>query len=108
MISELSCAKLSGIFKLVEFFEDNKDFVDVILNVMISFYRDIMVLKEAGNENILINSDKKGIIFNNAQVLTLNKLLNNIETIEASRRALRQNANYLLVIENLLFKLQED
>jgi DNA polymerase-3 subunit delta' len=57
---------------------------------------------------MLINSDKKDIIFINAKACKPRKLLADIEQTGAAGRALKQNANYQLVIDNMLIKLQED
>ena len=80
----------------------------MIFDIMLLFYRDILILKKTGNQNILINSDKKDIILNNMSDFTVSKLLNNIEVIEMARKNLKQNANYQLSIEVMLMKLQEE
>ena len=108
ILTGLPQTRLSDVFGLVGFFEENKDYMDIIFDMMVSFYRDMIMMNETENENMLINSDKKDIIFNNAQVFLLQRLIANIELIEAARRAVKQNANYQLAIEYMLFKLRED
>jgi DNA polymerase-3 subunit delta' len=108
LIAKLGKAKLYDVFGEYSFFEDYKDDIDSILTMMSMYYRDIMVAKETGNENMLINSDKKDIIFSNASGYSVFKLLRNIGLVEAARREIKQNANYQLSIEHLLIKLQEE
>ena len=87
--------------------EENKDSAELLLGTLLLYYRDLLVVCETGNEKMLINSDKKDIIFNNARMYRSGRLLDNIAAIEATRRALKQNANYQLAIDNMLIKLRE-
>jgi DNA polymerase-3 subunit delta' len=68
----------------------------------------LLITKKTGNENILINSDKKDIIVRNVDGFEIDKLIKNIAAIEEARRNIKQNANYQLVIEVMLMKLQEE
>ena len=108
ILNHIKNVKLSEIFEAYGFFEENRDDFDIILDMMTVFYRDMLVAKETGNENILINSDKKDIIFNNARAYSPQQLVAGIEQIEAARRAVKQNANFQLAVEHMLIKLQED
>ena len=108
MVNRIKNSSLSGIFSTFSFFEDNKDDFDIILDMMAMFYRDMLVVKESGNEKILINSDKRDIIFNNARKYSTQQLVAGIEQIEAARRAVKQNANYQLAVEHMLIKLREE
>ncbi len=108
VILRLRNSKLIEIFDIYGFFEENKDNIDSILDIMLIFYRDLLITKKTGNENILINSDKKDIILDNVDGFEIDKLIRNIAAIEDTRRNIKQNANYQLVIEVMLMKLQEE
>lgn len=108
ILSKIHEASLSEVFGLSSFFEENRDSVDLVFEIMLMYYRDLLVARETGNENMLINSDKKDIIFINSKACKPQKLLADIDQICAARRALKQNAGYQLVIDNMLIKLQED
>lgn len=105
---KLSVSKLADIFSLYDFFEANKSSVDVIFDIMVLFYRDLLISKKSRDGNVLINSDKKDIIRENAVRFPMDKLISNIEEVEAARKAVKQNANYQLAIEVMLMKLQEE
>jgi DNA polymerase-3 subunit delta' len=105
---DASRRKSSDIFEMYNFFEKNKSNVNTILNIMISFYRDVLIFKKTGNENMLINSDKKDIILNNAHIFSMRKLMRNIEIIESTGLNIKRNVNYQLSIEIMLMKLWED
>ncbi len=100
--------KTRSVLELSSFMDTYKDNVDMLLDIMLLYYRDLLVMSETGKENLLINSDKKDIILNNARKYGNDRLISSIEAIGASRRALKQNASYQLVIDNLLIKLRED
>lgn len=100
--------KTHDILAYSAFMEEQKENAGLILDIMQLYYRDILVICETGNDNMLINSDKRDIIVNNAQTCCSRRLISNIEAIGAARRALKQNANYQLVVENMLIKLRED
>ncbi|MDP4181691.1 MAG: DNA polymerase III subunit delta' C-terminal domain-containing protein, partial [Bacillota bacterium] len=108
VVGKMVDSKLVEIFDLMKFFEENKHNIDKVLDIMLTFYRDIMIYKKTGEENMLINSDKKGIILNNVNKFSAKKLGDNIEQIEKTRRILQQNANYQLSMEVMLMKLQEE
>lgn len=108
IIVKLKESKQADIFDMYDFFENNKNSADRIFDIMISFYRDMLVSKNTKNEDALINSDKKDIILSNACCFTVSKLIWNIETVESARMSINKNVNYQLVIEVMLMKLQEE
>ncbi|MCX7708860.1 MAG: DNA polymerase III subunit delta' [Clostridia bacterium] len=108
LLQKLRRSKLSTVFDQYPFFEENKEDVDVILDIALLFFRDLLAYKNTGDENILINSDKKDIILNNASVYSTDRLIRSVETIENTRKIIKQNANYQLSIEVMLMKLQEE
>ena len=97
--------KTKDIFEITAFLEDNRENIDVLLDIMLVYYRDLLVAREGG-ESMLINSDKKDIIMNNAQNYRDSRIIECIDAIEAARGALRQHANYQLATDYLLIKLQ--
>ncbi|MCX7747339.1 MAG: DNA polymerase III subunit delta' [Clostridia bacterium] len=108
ILVQISKSKLLDVFRIYDFFEANKNEIDTILDIMLLFYRDMLVLSKAGKENILINSDKKDIIKGNVSAWSDLQLVRNIEIIEQTRKNLKYNANYQLSIEVMLMKLREE
>lgn len=105
---KLKRAEYEAVYEINALFEESKDDVESLLDVMLSFYRDLLVAGKYGNEIILINSDKKDIILENASGFPIGKLLNNIAVIEETRKNIKKNANFQLAIEVMLMKLQEE
>lgn len=108
LLPDVEKGKTTGILEFTAFIEENRDSVGLLLDIMLLYYRDLLIMCETGNENMLINSDKKDMIFNNAQMRTSRGIVGRIDALEAARRALKQNANMQLVVDNLLISLRED
>lgn len=106
IIRKLDNMKDIEFFDIYDFFETNKNKIDIVLDVMTTFYRDLIVIKTGGKENMLINSDKKNKIVNEAGKYSIEKLINNIEVVETTRNSIKQNINYQLSIETMILKLQ--
>lgn len=100
--------RLYSVFEIYHFFEENKSRLETILDIMLTVYRDMLVLRKTGNEYLLINSDKKDIILDNIHDFSAEKLLTDINTLETARKNIRQNANFQLSIEVMLMELQEE
>ena len=108
LLAGVAKGKFDAVLEFTAFMEENKDSTDLILDIMLLYYRDLLVMCETGNEKMLINSDKKDMICNNARMYCSRRVIDNTTAVEAARRALKQNANYQLVIDNMLIKLRED
>lgn len=100
--------KIDDVLEFTKLLEEYKDSTELLLDIMLLYYRDLLVMCETGNENMLINSDKKDMICNNARMYFGQRVIDSISAVEAARRALKQNANYQLVIDDLLIRLRED
>lgn len=108
LLAGVAKGKMDDVLEFTAFMEENKDSCELLLDIMLLYYRDLLVVCETGNENMLINSDKKDMIFNNVRMYCSRRVIDNIAALEAVRRALKQNANYQLAIDNMLIKLRED
>lgn len=108
MLSALLEPELIKAFEFFKFFEENKEEVDTILDIMCLYYRDILLYKQTDGDCILINSDKKDMILISVPVFSTQRLVENIDAVEQARRNIKQNANFQLSIEVMLMRLQEE
>lgn len=100
-------AKTINILEKVNFFNEEKEYIDEILDILISWYRDLMVYKETSNVDFIINCDKiEEIIFQSNQV-NLWQIKDIIFIIDKAKNNLRSNVNYQLNIEVMLLNIQE-
>ena len=105
-------ASLHGASKLdtlsdVDYFLNNKDSIECILNIMMYFFRDILIYKECGEDKYLMNLDKREMIAGESDKFTYRCLYSIIECIGNTMRNIKANANYQLSLENMLLRIEE-
>ncbi len=108
MLPGAARGRTKDILEFTAFLDSHRASINILFDIMLLYYRDLLVMKETGNEKMLINSDKKDIILDNARNYRGSRIIASIEAIGAVRTALRQNAGYQLAIDNLLINLRED
>jgi DNA polymerase-3 subunit delta' len=81
--------------------------VKEVLSTLSWWYRDILIFKEGGDPDLLVNRDLQQEISEEAGALPVSKLLGSIDLIGESVRATEQNVPALLNIESTLLGLQE-
>lgn len=85
---------------------DNKGEMITVLDILLAFYRDCLMVLE-GMENRLINSDKKDIIIRIAKAYTKRRLMDKANTLERLRRSFESNVNHQLGVDVLVMEIQE-
>jgi len=106
LIIKLMKTELSEIFVIYDFFDKNKKNINTVLDIIVLFYRDLLVIKKVGEGAFIINSDKRKFILDNANTFNSEMIMNNIEVIEMTRKIIKQNANFQLAIEVMFMKLK--
>ncbi len=79
-----------------------------ILNIITSWYRDLLILKEGGEEAWLINSDRKEDLRIKAKVTSPLHIRKSIDVIERTKQSLDHNVNLRLSLEAMVMKMQEE
>lgn len=95
------------ILRSADFFVNNKDKIEIILDIMTSWYRDIIMLKLSNSNNNLANNDFYELLVEESQKLSYNRLDSIINEINSARDKIRKNANFQLTIEIMLLNIQE-
>jgi DNA polymerase-3 subunit delta' len=75
------------------------------LNILNTFFRDVLVFKEVGNNEMLINRDNSPFISACAARLSGEQIIQNMEQIEKAGDIIEQNVNKSLTLETMAFKL---
>lgn len=101
--------RLKGLdaYELVNFFTKNKDDIGEILDILITWFRDIMVIKLSKDKNLIINSDFYNVLVEESKFLSYNKLNGIIEIINDTKEKLRQYSNFQLTMEVMVLNIQE-
>ncbi len=106
LMGGLSMAGSSRILELYDVFQDHREQVDDLLDILILWFRDLLVYKETGDPDRIINLDQTGLLRKLAPLFTSRDLNDMMEKVEASRKILKSNGNYQLTIENMLLHFQ--
>jgi len=80
----------------------------LFIEFFMSFYRDLLVSMVSEEDAALINLDKKDFIRNRKYKLSKNRIIKIFNLLREALLALQGNANESLLVESLLFKLQEE
>ena len=88
----------------VKFFNDNKEEIHGILDIMLYWFRDLLIYKEVGQIDLIINKDKLEILSKQSSI-DFNKINGIIEKIEETRVNISNNVNFTLSIETMLLKI---
>lgn len=91
-------------FSSINFFNDNKDRIDELLDMIIYWFRDIMIYKSIGSSKTLVNTDKIEKISSQIH-MEFNKISDIIENIMDTKANIRRNVNFQLAIETMLLNI---
>lgn len=89
--------KHSDIFKLTDFFEENKSDADAMLNIILEFFRDLLLIK-SGKEELIFNTDYKEKLFGADYISTTKQCFDALNTVLRAKSDLTRNVNYTLCI----------
>ena len=98
-LDPLGCLALAG-----ELAGDRED-IQEALDILKTWYRDLLVFKETGRAEALINRDHAGDIGRLAGLTGVEAILRGIRTIQRAEAAIERNVNKPLTLETMVFTL---
>jgi DNA polymerase-3 subunit delta' len=96
---------LFSMMNLAAFLAQGKKEIRHGLNILKTFFRDILIFKETHKDTMLINQDKLSVVADFAERLDGEQVLRNISTVEKAGEILDRNVNKLLTLETMAFNL---
>lgn len=105
-VSQLLSGSKADIFQIYELFEKNEEKIDFIMQIMLLYFRDLLIYSKTRNSSLLINSDKEDMIISDAGIGYVN-ILKSIQLIWDACKCLDYNVNFQLSIETMLLKIQD-
>jgi len=90
-----------------KFFNDYKNMEEDILDIIITIIRDIIIYKEVGDEELIINIDKISDIKDLVNIFSLSKLNGMIKVVDDTRKTLKNNVNSSLAFITMVLRMQE-
>ena len=107
MLMNIKKVKPAEIFNIANKFEEFKPKIDVVLDIMYFWYRDLIIYKALGDENFVFDKTNLGLIKKNVLDYSLEKLYNVVEEIKSASSKLKYNSNFRLTMEVLLLNIKE-
>jgi DNA polymerase-3 subunit delta' len=95
------------IFELENYFEENKDDIDTIIEIMMIWVRDIIFVKN-GMDDLAINRDLTELAKLQGSRLTAEGADELIRYLQSVSDSIKSNVNYKLLIDKMLLKIQEE
>ena len=95
------------ILKYEKELENFKDEKEEILNILVTFIRDIIIYKEMDNRDSIINLDKISEISALSNLISYKKLNKMLEAIDKARVNILENTNYSMIISVMLINFLE-
>ncbi|MGB4439931.1 MAG: DNA polymerase III subunit delta' [Sedimentibacter sp.] len=92
------------IYEVENYFEDNKDNIDSIIEIIMLWIRDIMFVQN-NMEDFVINKDFINIATQHSESMKADSDI--IEYLQCTSDNIKSNVNYKLAIDNMLLKIQE-
>lgn len=108
LLELLSITRREDPFSLINFASflgQGKKEIKEGLNVLNTFFRDVLIYKETGKDDMLINRDNASFISNHASRLSGEQIIQNIALVERTGNTLELNVNKSLTLETMAFKL---
>jgi len=95
------------VLKYEQMLKNSKDNKIELLNILLSYIRDIMIFKELNNSELIVNFDKVYKIKDISRGMSYKKLDSMLEYIKEARINLNSNTNYSMTISVLLMGFAE-
>ncbi|WP_270942857.1 ATP-binding protein [Romboutsia lituseburensis] len=78
-----------------------------ILDMVINYFRDIMLLKEKVDKSMIINSDKITFVQNMGKKISYSQVSKIIDIIEETKKKIRSNCNFNISIQVMALNIYE-
>ncbi|MGO1468506.1 MAG: DNA polymerase III subunit delta' [Tissierella sp.] len=92
------------IFYSMDFFNKYEEDIGEILDIIIYYFRDLLLYKKIGNSPLIINKDKIHLLSQHS-FMDFNKISDIIINIMETKDIIKRNINYKLAIEAMLLNI---
>jgi DNA polymerase-3 subunit delta' len=93
------------IFAKAEKMVSEIDRIEEILEMIKLWYRDILIIKNTGNQKYIVNFDKLEIVGRKSQIYSQKMLIDILDYLEQVEEYLMKNVNKRLILERLFIKM---
>ena len=92
------------IFNIINIFEENKDNIQELINLFVTYLRDILIIKEMRTDEYIINKDKYKTLLKHGDTLSYNRVCELINRSIEFTKNINANINFQLSVEMMLLK----
>ncbi len=92
------------VFYSIDFFEENQEDIDEILDIIIYYFRDLLIYKRIGNTSLIINKDKLNLLSSHS-FMDFKKINDIILNVMETKDIIKKNINFKLAIEAMLLNI---
>ncbi len=93
------------IFTKVEKIISEIDKIEEILEMIKLWYRDILIIKNTGNQKYITNCDKLEILVGKSQIYSQKMLIDILDYLDQVEEYMMKNVNKRLILERLYIKM---
>ena len=105
--NQINKIDLVSLFEMEKEFEKYKDNIQEVLDIFYTWYRDLLLIKQLGENPYIIHQDQVKILLKQAHGISYNRIGQCLDSIMMAKDQLSKNANFQLTIEMMLLKLKE-
>jgi len=91
----------------LDMFKEYSSHIDIILEMMILYIRDVILYREGVSEVMMINKDRVNIVKKIGQAVGVSQLAQVISILDTSRIKLEANCNYNTTIQTMSINIHE-
>lgn len=95
------------ILELPNKYDKYKNNIVEVLDITINYFRDIMMMKENVNKDMIINIDKITFLQNMSKKINYSQVSKIIDIIEETKKKLRSNCNFNLSVQVMALNIYE-
>lgn len=107
IIMEIMDGDKIKVFTRSDFFQDKKEEIGEILDILLLWFRDLLLIKSDGHQELIINRDKLDKLNYYGNTISVESIYDIIDTITATKEDIKSNISFQLAIETMLLKIQE-
>lgn len=100
--------ELNEVISGLKTISDNKTSIGDYIDLMILWYRDVLMLKATNDPNLLLYKNEFQSIKKQANIRSYDQIENIISSMEKAKLRLKANVNFDLTIELMLLKIKEN
>lgn len=107
LLKNIDNMELSEIMEIIHLFAQKKGMIHDYLDLMLLWYRDVLMLKVTKDANLLLYQDQYHAISKQASTRTYENLENILQAIDKAKVRLEANVNFEIAIELMVLTMKD-